>query len=66
MRISTPLDDGGALGRLRSVAPREVWPHEARDFTRWLLVNEDVLADVLGMQLELTEAEHTVGPFSVD
>jgi hypothetical protein len=54
------------LGRLRPIAPREVWPHEARNFTLWLLNNADVLSDALGMQLELTEAEHTVGGFSLD
>jgi hypothetical protein len=54
------------LGWLRSIAPREVWSHKARDFTQWLLLNADVLSDVLGMQLELTEAEHTVGGFSLD
>jgi hypothetical protein len=54
------------LGRLESIAPRAVWKHEAYDFTQWLLHNAEVLSDVLGMQLELTEAEHTVGGFSLD
>jgi hypothetical protein len=54
------------LGRLTSVQPREVWPHEARDFTPWLLDNVDVLSDVLGMDLALDVAEHPVGGFSLD
>lgn len=54
------------LSRLRHVPVREVWQHEARDFTSWLLENVDVLADVLGMDIELTEAEHKVGGFSLD
>ena len=45
---------------------REVWAHEARDFTRWLLDNVDVLADVLEMELELTQAEYQVGGFALD
>ncbi len=55
-----------AIGRLTPVAAREVWPHEALDFTPWLLENADVLADVLGMNLELEAAEHAVGGFSLD
>lgn len=54
------------LGRLTTVAVREVWAHEAHHFTQWLLQNADVLADLLGMDLELTEAEHRVGGFSLD
>jgi hypothetical protein len=54
------------LGRLESVEPRDVWPHEARDFTRWLLENVDVLSDLLGMDLVLDVAEHPVGDFSLD
>jgi hypothetical protein len=54
------------LGRLTTVLPREVWTHEARDFTPWLLQNVDVLADLLGMDLALDVAEHPVGGFSLD
>lgn len=36
------------LGRLSAVPPREVWSHEARDFTPWLLNNVDVLSELLG------------------
>ena len=54
------------LSRLRVVPVREVWRHEAHDFTQWMLDNADVLADVLGMDLELEAAEHPVGGFSLD
>lgn len=54
------------LGRLTVVPPRQVWPHEAHNFTPWLLQNVDVLSDLLGMDLELEVAEHPVGDFSLD
>lgn len=60
------MSDLPTLGRLEAVAPRAVWPHEALQFTPWLLANSDVLGDVLGMQLELEVAEHPVGGFSLD
>jgi hypothetical protein len=55
-----------ALGRLAIVKPREVWAHEALDFTPWLLQNADVLSELLGMELALEAAEHPVGGFSLD
>ncbi|WP_300401011.1 DUF4268 domain-containing protein [Nocardioides sp.] len=54
------------LGRLTPISIREVWKHEAHDFTLWLLENADVLGDALGMDLELTEAERRVGGFALD
>jgi hypothetical protein len=54
------------LGRLTVVPAREVWPHEAHDFTPWLLANVDVLSDLLGMDLVLDVAEHPVGGFFLD
>lgn len=55
-----------SLGRLTPVHVRNVWPHEAHDFTPWLLNNVDVLSDLLGMDLVLEVAEHPVGNFSLD
>lgn len=54
------------IGRLQRVPVRSVWPHEANDFTPWLLENADVLTDVLGLDVELKAAEHAVGGFSLD
>jgi hypothetical protein len=54
------------LGRLERVSVREAWAHEAQDFTPWLLANASRLGEVLGMDLELKEAEHSVGDFSLD
>lgn len=54
------------LGRLEPLDARKVWEHEAHHFTPWLLENADVLAEVLGIDLELSAAEHAVGDFSLD
>lgn len=54
------------VGRIERLDLRKVWLHEAHDLTPWLLENPDVLADVLGIDLELSSAEHPVGSFSLD
>lgn len=54
------------VGRLRRVPLREVWRHEALDFTRWLELNVDVLNDVIGIELNSAEREQSAGAFSVD
>ncbi len=54
------------LGRLLPMQVRDVWPHEGRDFTPWLLDNADVLSQVLNMDLDLQAAEHRVGDFYLD
>jgi hypothetical protein len=48
------------IGRLQRVALREVWEHEAQDFTQWLQNNIDVLNESL--DLNLTGAKRTSGP----
>lgn len=63
---SAPVTSSSSLGRLSVVPPRQVWPHEALNFTPWLLGNVDVLSDLLGMDLTLEVAEHPVGDFSLD
>lgn len=55
-----------SAGHLDQVDPRTVWPHEARNFTPWLLSNADRLGEALGLELELTTAEHAVGGFALD
>lgn len=57
---------GLPLGRLDQVDPRSVWRHEALNFTPWLLENADRLGEALGVELELTRAEHAVGGYSLD
>ena len=54
------------VGRLKKVQLREVWKHEARDFTPWLMENPDILGDALGLEIEFTTSEQQVGPFAVD
>lgn len=54
------------IGKLERVRLREVWHHEALDFTTWLERNLDVLNDVLDITLSGAEREQTAGSFSVD
>ena len=54
------------IGRIQRVGLREVWSHEALDFTKWLEENVDVLVDATGLQLSGVEREQAVGAFSVD
>ena len=56
------------LGRLEQVSLRSTWPDEARNFTPWLALPENLqlLGESLGMVLELDAAEVPVGPFSAD
>jgi hypothetical protein len=54
------------LGRLVRIDAREVWTHEAHDFTPWLHDNISLLAEALGFDIEATGREVAVGAFSVD
>jgi hypothetical protein len=54
------------LGRLEQVPVREAWADEARNFSPWLLGNADRLSEALNMDLDLKQAEHPVGNFSLD
>ena len=54
------------IGRIQRVRLREVWSHEAFDFTTWLEDNVDVLVEATGLQLTGIEREQPAGDFSVD
>ena len=54
------------IGRIQRVGLRDVWGHEARDFTKWLEENVDVLNEATDLQLSGAEREQAVGTFSVD
>lgn len=54
------------IGSLRRVALREVWPHEALDFTPWLEENIDELSSVIDLSLSIVAREQSAGDFNVD
>jgi hypothetical protein len=56
------------LGTLESVDLRQIWLDEARDFTPWLALREnlELLSDALSLVLEFEGMEIPVGPYKVD
>ena len=54
------------LGRIEEVDLRQIWQHEANDFTPWLAEHIDLLGEALHLDLTLVESEGEVGPFAVD
>ncbi|MCB9438280.1 MAG: DUF4268 domain-containing protein [Anaerolineales bacterium] len=54
------------VGKLHRVPLRDVWPHEAYDFTRWLQENVVILNEVTGLKLSNAKREQAAGSFSVD
>jgi hypothetical protein len=54
------------IGKLERVPLREVWKHEAQDFTQWLQQNIDVLNNALDLSLVNVDREQATGSFSID
>ena len=56
------------LGKLEKVDIREIWKHEAKDFTTWLAKEENLtlLSDEIGISMNLISTEAGVGQFSAD
>lgn len=56
------------LGKFSKVNLREIWKHEALDFTQWLAQDEnlELLAQELGIELMSARTEVKVGQFAVD
>ncbi|MCS6831213.1 MAG: DUF4268 domain-containing protein, partial [bacterium] len=55
-----------SVGRLQRVPLREIWAHEAQNFTTWLSDNLDLLHEVTGLRLSLVEREQRAGAFLAD
>lgn len=54
------------IGKIKEVPLREVWKHEALDFTKWLEENLDVLSEKIGITLLNVDRERSAGAFNVD
>lgn len=68
-----------SVGKLRKVKLRDVWEHEAKDFTPWLAANADVLGDegltkadvdilvqqLAGANFDTVVVDHSPNPFVV-
>ncbi len=54
------------IGKIERVKLRDIWKHEAYDFTSWLQDNIDVLNDASGLSLSNPEREQSAGSFNVD
>ena len=56
------------IGRLEEVELRELWKHEATDFTHWLAQAEnlELLSDEVGLTLVEPVINHGVGKFLCD
>ena len=54
------------IGKLKRVPLREVWKHEAKDFTQWLQENIDELNSALDLNLVNVDRERETGDFSID
>ena len=56
------------LSKIQKVDLREVWKHEAKDFTNWLVEREnlELLSDEIGIDIAPIQTEASVGNFKVD
>lgn len=56
------------LWKLEKIDLRDIWKHEALDFTNWLAEEENLslLSDEIGIAIELQETEASVWGFNVD
>jgi hypothetical protein len=56
------------LSRITKVNPRDIWRHEALDFTQWLSKEENIsiLCEELGIEIENVKPEAAAGRYNVD
>lgn len=54
------------VGKLVRVPLREVWRHEAYDFTQWLQENIEILGETLDLNFANVDREQAIGSFNID
>ena len=54
------------LSKIEKVDLRDIWQHEAQDFTPWLSDHISELGEALGLELEFQSQEAPVGGYSLD
>lgn len=54
------------IDKIIRVRLRDIWKHEAIDFTVWLVENIELLNEVVGFELSNAEKEQSTGSFNVD
>lgn len=54
------------FGNIKKINIKDIWQHEAQNFTPWLAKNIEKLGESVGMDLEMIEQEASVGNFSLD
>lgn len=54
------------LGKLEWVDAKELWGHEAKDFTPWLQDNIHKLSEAIELEIDIFDREVSVGEFNVD
>jgi hypothetical protein len=54
------------IGKMERVKLRDVWKHEAKDFSSWLFENIEILAEELDIDIIAVEKEKKIGSFSAD
>ncbi|MDR1005521.1 MAG: DUF4268 domain-containing protein [Bacteroidales bacterium] len=56
------------LGKIEKIELRDIWKHEAYDFTNWLADSENfqLLSEEIGLDLQVIKTEANVGGFSAD
>jgi len=56
------------LSRIKKIDLREIWKHEAHDFTKWLAKKEniEILSEEIGLDINILQTEANIGNFSAD
>jgi hypothetical protein len=64
--VGTNIKFKDMIERIARVPLRQIWKHEATDFTVWLIENIDILNDIVDIEIVNPEREQSTGNFTVD